>query len=65
MRGMRNRGDRVKITTSKFYGWTGTVWSNIDRKAADYPDEWANAYHVMVDSGELVTLRWDQVKSAL
>ena len=27
----------------------------------DYPDEWANGYHVMLDSEELVTVRWDQV----
>ena len=31
------------------------------QKTVDYPDEWANGYHVMLDTKELVTVRWDQV----
>ena len=30
---------------------------------ANYPDEWANGYHVMLDSDELVMARWDQVET--
>jgi hypothetical protein len=32
------------------------------QKTVDYPDGWANGYHVMLDSEELVTVRWDQVE---
>ena len=40
-----------------------TVESNVYQKTVDYPDEWANGYHVMLDSKELVTVRWDQVEA--
>jgi hypothetical protein len=32
------------------------------RKTVDYFDECANGYHVMLDSEELVTVRWNQVE---
>ncbi|MDA1129206.1 MAG: KOW motif-containing protein [Chloroflexi bacterium] len=47
---MRWRGDRVKITTGKFAGHTGTVDSNVHQRTVDYPDESANGYHVMLDT---------------
>ena len=50
MRWMRRRGDRVKITTGKHAGHRGTVESNVYQRTVDYPDEWANAYHVMLDT---------------
>ena len=62
---MRKRGDRVMITTGKYAGQTGTVESNVHQKTVDYPDEWANGYHVMLDTEELVTVRWDQVEPIL
>ena len=34
--------------------------SNVYQRTADYP-ELANCYHVMLDTGELVTVRWEQV----
>ena len=55
------RGDRVRITTGKYAGHTGTVDGNVFQRTVDYPDELANGYHVMLDTGELVTVRWDQV----
>ena len=58
---MRRRGDRVRITTGKYAGHTGTVESNVHQRTVDYPDEWSNGYHVMLDAEELVTVRWDQV----
>ena len=61
---MRKRGDRVTITTGKYAGQTGTVDSNVHQRTADYPDQLANGYHVMLDTGELVTVRWDQVTGA-
>ena len=60
---MRRRGDRVTITTGKFAGRTGTIESNVYQKTVDYSDEWANGYHVMLDTEELVTVRADQVTS--
>ena len=59
---MRRRGERVKITSGKYAGHTGTVESNVYQKTVDYPDEWHNGFHVMLDSEKLVTVRWDQVE---
>ena len=28
----------------------------------DYPDEYHNGFHVMLDTGVPVTVRWDQVE---
>ena len=64
MRSMRRRGDRVRITTGKYAGRSGTVESNVFQRTVDHTDEWANGYHVMLDSEELVTVRWDQVESS-
>ena len=58
---MRKRGDRVRITTGKYAGRTGTVEANVYQNTVDYPDEWSNGYHVILDTDRLVTLRWDQV----
>ena len=58
---MRRRGDRVIITRGKYAGHKGTVEANVYQRTVDYSDEWANGYHVMLDSEELVTVRWDQV----
>ena len=33
------------------------------QRTVDYPDEWANGHHVMLDTGELVTVRRDQVSA--
>jgi len=58
---MRRRGDRVTITTGKYARQSGTVESNVHQRSLDYPDEWHNGHHVMMDSGVLVTVRWEQV----
>ena len=60
---MRKRGDRVRITTGEFVGHLGTVESNVHQKAVDYPDELNNSFHLMLDTEELITVRWDQVES--
>ena len=62
MRWMRRRGDRVMIITGKYTGQTGTVESNVYQRTVDYPDEFANGYHIMLDTEEVVTVRWDQVE---
>ena len=54
---MRRRGDRVRITTGKYAGLTGTVESNVYQRRVDYPDKFHNGYHVMLDTEELVTVR--------
>ena len=58
---MRRRGDRVRITGGKYSGHTGTIESNVYQRTMDYPDEWANGYHVMLDTEVLVTVRCGQV----
>jgi len=62
MRWMRRRGDRVRITTGQYAGHNGTVESNVFQRTVDYPDEWANGHHVMLETEVLVTLRCDQVE---
>ena len=59
---MRWRGDRVIIISGMYEGHRGTVEANVYQKTVDYPDEWANGYHVMLDTEELVTVRWEQVR---
>ncbi len=31
-------------------------------RTVDYPDEFAIGFHVMLDTGVLVTVRWEQVE---
>jgi len=58
---MRRRGDRVIIIRGKHEGHRGTVEANVYQRTVDYP-ELSNGYHVMLDTEELVTVRWDQVE---
>ena len=62
MKWMRRRGDQVKITSGKFAGRLGTVEANVYQRTADYPDQWSNGHHVMLDTRVLVTVRWEQVE---
>jgi hypothetical protein len=39
------------------------VESNVYQRTVGYPDEYFNAHHVMLDTEELVTVRWEQVKA--
>ncbi len=59
---MRKRGDRVKIISGKYAGHTGTMESNVFQRTVDWPDEWATGHHAMLDTEELVTVRWEQVE---
>jgi hypothetical protein len=56
------RGDWAKITTGRCADQTGTIESNVNQKTLDYPDEWSNGYHGILDTEELVTVGWDQVE---
>ena len=62
MRWMRRRGDRVRITTGKYAGHKGTIESNVYQRTVDYPDEFANGHHVMLDTEELVTVCSQQIE---
>ena len=42
----------------------GTVGSNVYQRTVDYPDEWFNGFHIMLDTEKLVTVRWEQVESS-
>ena len=63
MRWLRRRDRRVTITTGRYAGHSGTVESNVFQRTVDYPDEIDNGFHVMLDAGELVTVRWEQVEA--
>jgi hypothetical protein len=62
---MRRRGDRVRITTGKYAGRTGVVESNVFQNTADYPTELSNGFQVMLDTGEVVIVRYDQIGDCL
>ena len=38
------------------------AWINYQR-TVDYPEEYNNGHHVMLDTEQLVTVRWEQVES--
>ena len=38
------------------------ICASLHQRTVDYPDEWNNGYHVMLDTGKLVTVRWEQVE---
>ena len=37
--------------------------SNVHQRTVNYPDELANGFHIMLDIGKLVTVRWKQVET--
>ena len=55
----------MKIIGGKHMGHMGTVESNVYQRTVDYPDEWYNGHHIMLDTEELVTVRWEQVEAEL
>jgi len=55
------RGTRVTITTGRYAGKTGTVDANVFQKTEDYPNEYAAAFHVILEDETVVTIRCDQV----
>ena len=60
---MRKRGDRVVITTGKYQSHEGVIESNVHQRTADYPKDLSDGFQVMLDSGELVVARCDQVET--
>ena len=39
----------------------GIVESLVFQRTVDYPDDYAAGYHVALEDGQTVTVRWDQV----
>ena len=57
------RGNRVTIISGKYAGHHGVVDSAVFQQTVDYPDEVAPGYHVILDTGPWITVRWDQVQA--
>ena len=55
------RGDRVTVLWGRFKGATGVVDSAVFQQTVDYPEDHAPGYHVILDAGRVVTVRWDQI----
>jgi hypothetical protein len=53
---MRRRCDSVIVTTGNYAGQIGTVESNVHHRSVDYPGEFANAFHEILDAEDLLTL---------
>ena len=64
-RWMRRRGNMVKITTGKYVGHTGTVKANVHQRTVDWPEDFYDGFHLILDNEELVTVRWEQVEQIL
>ena len=55
------RGDTVRFISGTFEVFWGTVDSVVCQKSYDFPDEVSPGYHLTLEDGKWVTLRWDQV----
>ena len=51
----------VRITSSRYAGWTGIVSSNVFQKTVDYPEEAAQAVHIILGDETWLTVRKEQV----
>ena len=51
----------MTITTGSYRRCTGVIDSAVFRRTADHPEEYAPGYHIVLDSGLVVTVRWDEV----
>ena len=60
----RKRGDQVTIISGRYQGSQGVVDSAVFQRTVDYPEEYSAGYHVILDSGPVITVRWDQVHTA-
>ena len=55
------RGDQVTVLWGRYAGSKGVVDSAVFQRTVDRPDEYAPGYHVILDNGPLVTVRWDHL----
>ena len=56
------RGDPVVIVSGRYKGHQGVVDSAVFQRTIDYPDEIAPGYHVVLEDGAVVTVRWSQLR---
>ena len=56
------RGDLVVIVSGRYEGHRGVVDSAVFQRTVDYPDEFAAGYHVVLEDGAVVTVRWSQLR---
>ena len=56
-----SRGTRVRIISGRYAGRTGTVEANVFQRTVDFPEEYAEAFHVALDDGKVVRVKRDQV----
>ena len=59
------RGKRVTIVSGRYKGRNGIADSAIFQRTVDCLDEYAAGYHVLLDIGPVVTVRWDQLKEPI
>ena len=57
------RGEPVTIVSGRYKGCTGLVDSAVFQRTVDYPEEYSPGYHVILDTGPVVTVRSDQLRS--
>ena len=58
------RGDIVTIISGRHQRCTGVVDSAVFQRSVDYPDDYAPGYHVILDTKEVTTFRWDQLEAS-
>ena len=59
------RGERVTIISGRYAGQDGLVDSNVFPCTVDDPEDYAPGYHVVLDDGQVVTARWDQLAAII
>jgi hypothetical protein len=52
----------VRVISGRYAGRTGTVEANVFQRTVDYPEKFAMVHHVVLDDGEWITVRRDQVR---
>ena len=52
----------MAILWGRYLGATGVVDSAVFQRTVDAPDEYTPGYHVVLDTGPVVTVWWDQVE---
>ena len=57
-----NRGEAVTIISGCYKGYQGVVDSAVFQRTVDHPDEFSPGYHLILDTGPMVTVRWDYVQ---
>ena len=58
-----SRGTNVRVTSGAYAKKTGVIDSHIFGPSFDHPDDIALGYGVLLDDGDLVLVRHDQVRT--